>query len=212
MRTQFASIEDGFDKLPPLTGQANKVVVVNPSETGLTSTAASALTVGFATSAGTATTAGAAPAGTLTGTTLAAGVTASSLTSVGTLTALAVVGTASITAESAVPLLVYRSDPAANVSIEIRNDTASWFVGQGAGGSFNVNTDAVVGVSPRLTLTTGGNLSVSGSVITTASTTSAAGLRLPHGSAPSAPTNGDMWTTTAGLFVRINGSTVGPLS
>lgn len=38
------------------------------------------------------------------------------------------------------------------------------------------------------------------------------GFRLPHGTAPNSPTNGDMWTTTAGLFVRINGATVGPLS
>lgn len=36
-------------------------------------------------------------------------------------------------------------------------------------------------------------------------------VRLPHRSAPGSPTNGDMWTTTAGLFVRINGVTVGPL-
>lgn len=45
-----------------------------------------------------------------------------------------------------------------------------------------------------------------------ASTTSRATLRIPHGTAPTSPTNGDMWTTTAGLFVRINGGTVGPLS
>lgn len=38
------------------------------------------------------------------------------------------------------------------------------------------------------------------------------GLRVPHGTAPTAPVNGDIWTTTAGLFVRINGATVGPLS
>jgi hypothetical protein len=43
-----------------------------------------------------------------------------------------------------------------------------------------------------------------------ASATGTAGLRLPHGSAPSAPTNGDIWTTTAGLFYRINGATVSP--
>lgn len=40
-----------------------------------------------------------------------------------------------------------------------------------------------------------------------ASTTSVPSLRIPHGTAPSSPTNGDMWTTTAGLFVRINGVT-----
>lgn len=45
-----------------------------------------------------------------------------------------------------------------------------------------------------------------------ASTTSLSSLRLPHGSAPTSPVDGDMWTTTAGLFVRINGATVGPLT
>jgi hypothetical protein len=50
-----------------------------------------------------------------------------------------------------------------------------------------------------------------GLVTTEASDTSEAGLRLPHGAAPSSPTNGDIWTTTAGIYVHINGSTVGPL-
>jgi hypothetical protein len=45
-----------------------------------------------------------------------------------------------------------------------------------------------------------------------AAATGAASIRLPHGTAPTSPVNGDMWTTTAGLFVRINGVTVGPLS
>ena len=45
------------------------------------------------------------------------------------------------------------------------------------------------------------------SIHTTASTTSAASACLPHGTAPTTPVNGDMWTTTAGLFVRINGVT-----
>jgi hypothetical protein len=49
-------------------------------------------------------------------------------------------------------------------------------------------------------------------IVAPASTASLASIALPHGSAPSSPNNGDMWTTTAGLFVRINGSTVGPLS
>jgi hypothetical protein len=42
---------------------------------------------------------------------------------------------------------------------------------------------------------------------TPASTTASAGLRLPHGTAPSSPTNGDVWSTTSGLFYRINGAT-----
>lgn len=47
---------------------------------------------------------------------------------------------------------------------------------------------------------------------TEASTTSQASLKIPHGSAPTSPVDGDVWTTTAGLFVQVNGSTVGPLS
>lgn len=37
-------------------------------------------------------------------------------------------------------------------------------------------------------------------------------LRVPYvGSAPSSPANGQVWATSSGLYVRINGSTVGPL-
>jgi hypothetical protein len=51
-----------------------------------------------------------------------------------------------------------------------------------------------------------------GKTVFVAATTSRASINLPHGTAPSSPVNGDIWTTTAGLFVRINGSTVGPLT
>lgn len=43
-----------------------------------------------------------------------------------------------------------------------------------------------------------------------ASTTAAASLNVPAGTAPTSPVNGDLWTTTAGLYAQINGSTVGP--
>lgn len=43
---------------------------------------------------------------------------------------------------------------------------------------------------------------------TLASASGGAGIVLPHGSAPSSPINGDVWTTTSGLFARINGATV----
>ncbi len=56
----------------------------------------------------------------------------------------------------------------------------------------------------------GGLANFAGLVITVASTTGTAGFRLPHGAAPTSPVNGDIWTTTTGLFARINGSTVGP--
>lgn len=34
-----------------------------------------------------------------------------------------------------------------------------------------------------------------------------AGFRLPHGVAPATPTNGDVWTTTTGVYAYINGAT-----
>ena len=52
----------------------------------------------------------------------------------------------------------------------------------------------------------------SSACVFSAATTALSSCRLPHGTAPTAPVNGDMWTTTAGLYVRINGATVGPLS
>jgi hypothetical protein len=35
-----------------------------------------------------------------------------------------------------------------------------------------------------------------------------AGFKLPHGTAPSSPVDGDVWTTTAGLYAQINGKTL----
>lgn len=53
---------------------------------------------------------------------------------------------------------------------------------------------------------------MTGELVTSPSTTSNAGFNVPAGVAPSAPVNGDVWTTTTGMFVRINGTTIGPLS
>lgn len=46
-----------------------------------------------------------------------------------------------------------------------------------------------------------------GPLITQTPTSSAAGLNLPPGVAPGAPHDGDLWTTTGGIFARINGVT-----
>jgi hypothetical protein len=45
-----------------------------------------------------------------------------------------------------------------------------------------------------------------------APTTANASLNLPQGTAPTSPANGDVWLTTAGMYVRANGATVGPLN
>lgn len=56
-----------------------------------------------------------------------------------------------------------------------------------------------------------GGAGFGGKVSTVASATATAGLNVPHGAEPTSPVNGDVWTTTAGLFSRINGATIGPL-
>lgn len=40
-----------------------------------------------------------------------------------------------------------------------------------------------------------------------ASAAGGAGLNLPHGAAPTAPSDGDVWTTTSGVFARVDGAT-----
>jgi len=85
---------------------------------------------------------------------------------------------------------------------------------------FNAATSIIFYTAATTTTTTGTvTFTVANTVITPtvllttlASASGGAGLRLPHGAAPSSPTDGDMWTTTAGLYVRINGGTVGPLT
>jgi hypothetical protein len=53
---------------------------------------------------------------------------------------------------------------------------------------------------------------MTGKLNTVVSSTTTAGLNLPHGAAPTTPVNGDIWTTTAGIYTRINSTTVGLLA
>ena len=59
------------------------------------------------------------------------------------------------------------------------------------------------------TLTSSANTFVA-PVKTPASVTGGAGLNIAPGTAPTSPNNGDCWVTSAGLYCRINGATVGP--
>lgn len=61
------------------------------------------------------------------------------------------------------------------------------------------------GTTARVMPKAGGTFT--GIIVTEASATGASGFRLPHGVAPSAPTNGDTWTTTTAFQVRMNGAT-----
>jgi len=52
----------------------------------------------------------------------------------------------------------------------------------------------------------------SGAFRSNASTTGSASINLPHGTAPTSPVDGDLWTTNSGLYVQISGSSIGPLT
>lgn len=62
----------------------------------------------------------------------------------------------------------------------------------------------VLGFTP---LSTAGG-SLSGRLNLFASSAAQAGVNLGVGSAPTSPTNGDLWLTSSGIFARVNGSTV----
>lgn len=63
-------------------------------------------------------------------------------------------------------------------------------------------------VSPTGAVTAGGaTASASTAMGLPAGTTAISPMRIAHGVAPTSPSDGDMWTTSAGLFVRINGVT-----
>lgn len=57
-----------------------------------------------------------------------------------------------------------------------------------------------------------GTVSATVAVSSPASATGSAGLKVPHGAAPTSPVDGDVWTTSAGMYVRVSGVTVGPLA
>lgn len=84
----------------------------------------------------------------------------------------------------------------------------------GASGAVQYNNSGAFGGISGVT-TDGTNLTaltVAGAKSTFAATVAGyASINLPHGTAPSSPANGDVWTTTAGVYVRVNGATVGPL-
>ena len=68
------------------------------------------------------------------------------------------------------------------------------------------NLATVVGSLPL----SGGTMT--GKLNTAAAAAAGAGFRLPTGTAPTSPNDGDMWVTSTGAFVQVNGGTVGPLT
>lgn len=80
---------------------------------------------------------------------------------------------------------------------------------KGSGGGTARDLALVTDATVRITIgATSGDATFTGSVIAPAATTAIPSIRLPHGSAPTSPTDGDVWTTTTSMYARINGSTV----
>lgn len=84
-------------------------------------------------------------------------------------------------------------------------------------GAITPSSVAATGAISGTTLTMSGIAALDGAtpssstaLIVPASTTGVSSLRIPHGAAPTSPVDGDWWSTTAGFFGRVNGSTVGP--
>jgi hypothetical protein len=73
------------------------------------------------------------------------------------------------------------------------------------GGGYNEPVDGGIDFEKDGDVLTNGKLTVG------ASATSRASLNLPHGTAPTSPVNGDLWSTTSGLYYRLDGATTGPL-
>ena len=91
----------------------------------------------------------------------------------------ALTGNVTITSNSASPALVITQDGAGDI-VQFKDVTSD---------------------------TTYAFIDASGKVSTIASTTANAGFNIAHGVAPSVPVDGDIWTTTGGVFARINSST-----
>lgn len=80
-------------------------------------------------------------------------------------------------------------------------------VGGGAAGDMLKSTYDPANIGQQVVGTSAAQTLESKIVITAAASSASTGFRLPHGAAPFTPVDGDMWTTTSGLFGRVNGST-----
>lgn len=77
-----------------------------------------------------------------------------------------------------------------------------------------ISSDGNVGigsVNPLYKLDINGTGYFNDKLYLTSSNLNAATLNIPHGLAPTTPVDGDMWTTTEGLYLQVDGYTIGPL-
>lgn len=98
------------------------------------------------------------------------------------------------------------SDPN-NAFIRIETNPTGAYRRLSANGSLIIE-----GGSGSITINSGSDITFSRIGVMPATSTSTASIRLPHGTAPTSPVNGDFWTTTAGMYAQINGVTIGPFT
>lgn len=86
--------------------------------------------------------------------------------------------------------------------------------GTGLGGAIRLQTQptGAGALTDRIVINADGRVDVAEALVTAASTTARTGLRIQPGVAPTTPTNGDAWETAAGLYLQIDGNTVGPIN
>ena len=76
-----------------------------------------------------------------------------------------------------------------------------------AGGTVVIGTDPLPEDGSGAVLRVGGGVILGGPLVTVASVVGASGLNVPAGTAPTAPVDGDIWTTATKMYVRIGGVT-----
>jgi hypothetical protein len=87
-----------------------------------------------------------------------------------------------------------------NVTITSNSTGAALFIEQAGTGN-------ILTLHDQASDTTFVAIDQNGKINTIPSVTASAGFNVPHGTAPTSPVNGDLFTTTSGLFARINGVT-----
>ena len=90
-------------------------------------------------------------------------------------------------------------DASATRVIEYNRSTAVWSFGKG--------TVKDVIATEFLNFNSSGDATFAGTITATGGNSTKASLNIPHGTTKTSPVNGDMWTTTAGLHVQVNGNT-----
>lgn len=123
--------------------------------------------------------------------------------------------------------------PAANQSVRINSGNTAWEafspLQQGTNAlTVSLAFNAATGSAQNITLDVSGvgntgdinlfgnedilfsapRITVDGQLLLDPSGSGGSSLRLPHGTAPSSPVDGDIWTTTTSIYARINGTTI----